>query len=141
MIRLAPILCLVVLASCIGGPPEDPGLTGPTGRVSDGSSYQSIKVRDVWRMDLNARSLKLVSAALTWGKTARYDPVQFEGYYNSAQNVTTIGVFGNVTTSTDYGTTIRNGYYVTWQQTGRLNTDFPASPWKLVDVDVMDQQY
>jgi hypothetical protein len=141
MIRIMPILGLIILASCVGGPPQDPGLNGPTGRVSDGKNVEPIAVRNVWKMDLQPRTLKLVTAQLPFGKTARYDEVHFDGYFNSAENLTTVGVYGNVTTSTDYGTVNKNGYYATWEQTGRVTTDFPVAAWRPVDVEVMDQQY
>jgi hypothetical protein len=141
MIRIIPILGLVVLASCIGGPPQDPGVTGPTGRARDAGNIHRIDVRDVWKMDLEPRSQKLVSAQLPFGKTARYDEVRYDGFYNSDENVTDVGVYGNVTTSTDYGTKKKNGYYVVWEQTGPVKTDFPEAPWRLVDVEITDQQY
>jgi hypothetical protein len=135
------ILSLIMVAGCVGGASQDPGVTGPTGRASDAGNIHPIAVRNVWRMDLSPRSQKLVTAQLPLGKTARYDKVHFDGFYNSNENLTTIGVYGNVTTNTDYGTFNKNGYYVTWEQTGRVTTDFPAAAWRLVDVEIMDQQY
>jgi hypothetical protein len=136
------VLGLIMLAGCVGGAPLNAGVAGPTGRAGDAGKIHAITVRDVWKMDLQARSLKLVTQQIPLGSTARFDDnVRFEGYYDSGQNVTSVGVYGNVTTTTDYGVVHKNGFYVIWEQTGRITGDFPIAPWRLVDVEIMDQQY
>jgi hypothetical protein len=139
MTRIAGILGLIWLASCAGAPSA--GIDGPTGRAGDARSVSSVKVRDTWKMDLAQQSQDLVTKKLTYSKTARFDEkVHFEAYYDAAHDVTRLGVYGNVKSSSDYGTSYNNGYYVTWEGTGRVDSDFPP-PWRLVDVEVMDLQY
>jgi len=142
MIRIMPTLALIMLAGCAVGSSPYTGTGGPTGRISDSGNISPLTVRDVWKLDLETRSKKLVTSQISFGNTARFDNnVRYDGYYDSARNVTTIGVYGNVTTSTDYGEDRNNGYYVNWDQTGQVTADFPTAPWRLVDVEITDQQY
>jgi len=142
MIRIMSILGLIMLAGCATDAPPYAGVTGPTGRATDAGKLRPLKVRDVWKMDLRPRSQKLVAAQLPFGNTASFDNnVRYDGMYDSARNVSTVGVYGNVSSTTDYGESHRNGYYVIWEQTGRITADFPPAAWKLVDVEVTDQQY
>jgi len=141
MIRTMPILCLLLLAGCSGAY-LDPGITGPTGRASDAGKLSPVTVRDVWKADISGKTRAAVAQQLPLGGTADFDPaMRFEGFYDSVQNVTNIGVYGDVTTHTDYGTVMKNGYYAVWQQPGRLKSDFPAAPWRLLDVEILDQQF
>ncbi|MGD0388492.1 MAG: hypothetical protein ABSC42_05995 [Tepidisphaeraceae bacterium] len=140
MTRLAGILVLTLLASCAGAGPSA-GIDGPTGRAGDARSVSSVDVRDTWKMDLAPQSQDMVTKKLTFPKTARFDEkVHFEAYYDAEHDVTRLGVYGNVKSSSDYGTSYNNGYYVTWEETGRADSDFPP-PWRLVDVEVMDLTY
>jgi hypothetical protein len=141
MNRTALVLSLTLLAGCANSSQYNSGVSGPTGRASDAGKYTSIKVHDTWVANLKPLTLGIVKKKLLFPDTARFDRnVQFEGFYDSATDVTRIGVFGNVTCSSDYGTTYNNGYYVTWQLPGRITSDFPP-PWNVVDVEVFDQQY
>jgi len=140
MMRMAGILGLTLLASCAAAPPSA-GIDGPTGRAGDARSVSSVNLRDTWKMDLGPQSQNMVLKKLTYPKTARFDEkVHFEAYYDAAHDVTRVGVYGNVKSSSDYGTSYNNGYYVTWEGTGRVDSDFPP-PWRLADVEVMDLQY
>lgn len=141
MNRTALVLGVTLLAGCAGNAQYNAGVSGPTGRASDAGKYTSIKVHDTWVVYLKPLTLDLVKKKLLFPDTARFDRnVQFEGFYDVASDVTRIGVFGNVTCSSDYGTSYHNGYYVTWQLSGRVTTDFPP-PWNLADVEVFDNQY
>ncbi len=140
MTRIAGMVSLIMLASCVGAPPSA-GINGPTGRASDARSISPISVPDTWKLDLGPQSQDLVTKKLTYPKTARFDEkVHFEAYYDAARDVTRVGVYGNVRSSSDYGPTYNNGYYVTWEGTGRIDSEFPP-PWRLVDLEVMDIQY
>lgn len=142
MMRLLPILGVLLLAGCAGEAANNAGIAGPTGRASDSGKISPITVRDVWKTDLQPRSKNLVISQLTLGKTARFDEkVFFDGFYDSSKDITNVAVYGNVTTSTDYGSVYHNGYYVLWQQNGRITTDFPFAPWKLADIEITDQLY
>jgi len=139
MIRITPILVLITLASCAA--PPSAGISGPTGRASDAGKVTVITVRDVWKQDLKATSKDLVAKKLALGSTAKFDgDVRYDGYYDSNRDVTRVGVYGNVTTNSDYGTVTHNGYYVIWEEDGRVTSDFPP-PWQLVDVEITDVQY
>jgi len=139
MIRIAQILILIALTGCAMSPSS--GISGPTGRASDAGKVTVISVRDVWKQDLKGTSQDLVAKKLELGKTAKFDGnVRYDGYYDSARDVTRVGVYGNVTTTTDYGTVRNNGYYVIWEENGRITGDFPP-PWQLVDVEITDVQY
>ena len=139
MTRLAGILGLALLANCAGAPSA--GVNGPTGRAGDARSISSLAVPDTWQMDLGPQSKDMVMKKLTYPKTARFDQkIHFEAYYDAAHDVTRVGVYGNVRSGSDYGTTYDNGYYVTWEGTGRIVSSFPP-PWRLVDVEVFDLQY
>lgn len=139
--RLLSIAALLVLASC-GAAAYNSGVSGPTGRASDAGNVRVISVRDVWKQDLKNETRRIVVARLPLGKTAIFDGfTEFEGYYDAEQDVTRVAAYGNVHTSTDYGTTVHNGYYVIWEQPGKVTTDFPQRAWKLVDVEITDQPY
>lgn len=141
MIRIMPILSLIVLASCAGNPGGNAGIAGPTGRAADAGSIREIGVRETWKFDLKPQSQTIISGKIEDGKTAKFDPiVRYDGYYDANRGVTRVGVYGNVTTNTDYGTVHDNGYYVIWEETGRIASDFPP-PWRLVDVEITDQLY
>jgi hypothetical protein len=141
MMRILTILSVIFLASCTDAG-NSAGVAGPTGRARDSRNMSPIQVRDVWKSDLQPRTQKIVVSQLPLGKTARFDEhVHFDGFYDSNRDVTSIGVYGNVTTSTDYGTVRTNGYYALWEQNGRITTDFPYAPWKLADLEITDELY
>jgi hypothetical protein len=138
-VLLAALGVCLTLASCAAPPAQ--GIAGPTGRAGDAGKLTPIKVRDVWKESLRSFSRDIVTKRLPLGSTAKFDPkVHFDGYYDSDQDVTRVAVYGNVTTSTDYGTVHNNGYYVIWENPGRVKTDFPP-PWQLADVEITDVQY
>jgi hypothetical protein len=141
MNRIAVILSLTLLAGCANSAQFNSGIAGPTGRASDSGKITAIRVHDTWKEYLKPLSLDIVKKKLAFPDTARFDrDVHFDGFYDSSADTTRISVYGNTTCSSDYGTTYKNGYSVTWELPGRVNTDFPP-PWNLVDVEVFDQQY
>jgi hypothetical protein len=142
MKRILTAVGLALLAGCVDSARPNAGISGPTGRASDAGIIHTIKVRDVWKENLKPLTRDVVVRKLALGKTARFeDPPRFDGYYDSDHNVTRVAAYGDVTTYTDYGTVIKNGYYVVWENQGQVKTDFPQTPWQLVDVEIMDQPY
>ena len=140
MRRITAILALALLSGCIDAPPVG-GVNGPTGRASDAGQLYSIPVRAVWKYELRPRSQDLASKKLQYGLTARFgDDVQYEGFYDAKLNVTRVAVYGNVSTTSDYGAVYDNGYYVIWEQDGRVTGD-ELPPWRLMDVIILDQPY
>jgi hypothetical protein len=140
MIRITLGLGLALLWGCASSAPN-PGMEGPTGRLRDTGNIVSLRVRDTWKEGLKHDSQALVVKQLQFGSTARFDPhVDYEAYYDRINDLTRVAVYGNVTSSSTYGTTDNNGYYVTWELPGRIETDFPPL-WQLADVEVLDQQY
>ena len=139
MRRIIAVLTLALLAGCMDAPLGS-GINGPTGRASDTGKITVVRVRPVWMYDLKKRSQDMVVRKLPYGQTARFDDAHFEGFYDATLNVTRVSVFGNVSSASDYGTTYNNGYYVTWEQEGRVSGD-DLPPWRIVDVVVLDQTY
>jgi hypothetical protein len=136
-------LSLILLSGCTGssGIPNA-GISGPTGRSADAGNVREIAVRSVWKQDLKSQTRALVVQKLPLAKTAKFDgDCHYDGYYNADRDVTRVGVYGNVITYSDYGTVIKNGYYVIWEEPGDLKIDFPPNPWQLVDVEITDQLY
>jgi hypothetical protein len=132
---------LAALAGCASSSQYNAGVSGPTGLASDSGKITAVQVNDTWKQDLKPLSLDIVKKKLAFPDTARFDlNVQYDGFYDVTNDATRVGVWGNVTCSSDYGTTYKNGYYVTWQLPGKVKTDFPP-PWHLADVEVFDQQY
>ena len=139
--RLALLLGLSLLCGCANSAPPGGGINGPTGRARDANNVVIIKVRDVWKQNLKPLSQSIIVKQLRFGSTARFDPhVQYEAYYDRANDITRVGVYGNVTSHSDYGTVDNNGYYVTWELPGRVETDFTPM-WHLADVEVLDSQF
>ena len=121
MIRIMPILALIMLAGCVGGSPQDPGIHGPTGRASDAGKVDRDRGQGCLETGPDSPGRRrLVTTKLPSRKTATLRrQVRFDGYYDSARRCDRVGVYGNVTTNTDYGTVNNNGYYVIWEQNGR----------------------
>ncbi|MGD0461931.1 MAG: hypothetical protein ABSB74_05545 [Tepidisphaeraceae bacterium] len=140
MIRIAIIVAVVCLAGCASTQPG-PGSMGPTGHFGDARYLVALNVRDQWKYDVISLTQELVTKDLRFPKTARFDEkVRYEAYYDSNKDITWLAVYGNVTCSSDFGQVDHNGYYVTWQQPGKAHEDF-LPPWKLQDVEVLDQTF
>ena len=91
-------------------------------------------------MDLSPRSQKLVTAELPFRKTARFDDkLHFEGFYDSSQNLTCVGVYGNVTSNTDYRHLQQQRLLCDLGTNRPGHQRLPARAWRLVDVAVLDQ--
>jgi hypothetical protein len=140
MNRLAVIVAAVFLAGCSTGRPNA-GPVGPTGNYADAQHLVPVAVRNQWKYDLRPQTRALVTKNLRFPRTARFDDkVRYEGYYDTAKDITWVAVYGNVTCSSDIGQVDNNGYYVTWQQSGRAEGD-SLPPWQLIDVAVLDQTF
>jgi hypothetical protein len=136
---IAVVLMFALLAGCMAQPSV--GVNGPTGRASDAGKITAIGVPVSWRYALEKPSQNIVAKKLPYGQSAKFDDfVHFDGFYDATLNVTRVAVYGNVATSTDYGTNYNNGYYVTWEQPGRVTGD-DLPPWRIVDVEILDEPY
>jgi len=142
MKRLTTILALTLLAGCGSNSAQyNSGIAGPTGRASDAGKISSLKVHDTWKVKLQPQTLNVVRKKLTFPDSARFEgDLKFEGFYDASADVTHVGAWGNVTSRAPYGTVYKNGYYVTWELPGKVDSDFPP-PWHLADVEIFDQQY
>jgi len=145
MIRCGAMLAVAVLAEamlagCAPAPQPVSGL-GPTGNLADAAKLVVVKVRDVWKYDLRQRTQSIVKKKVRFPDDVDFDDrVRYEGYYDSSRNVTWVAVYGNVTSTSDYGSVDHDGYYVVWEQPGRLQSDFPP-PWQLDDAELLPQPY
>lgn len=142
MIRRALLLfAMVSVAGCASDNPSAGPAVGPTGHASDLSKLSPVKVSAEWKYELTPLTQKVVTDRLRFPKGAIFeDPIRYEGFYDKTRNATWVAVYGNVTSSTDYGTVDHNGYYITWEQPGHITEDF-VPPWHLADVEVLDQPY
>jgi hypothetical protein len=139
-IHTAALLAVLALAGCASIPTAPLGL-GPTGDKADAAYLTAIKVRDAWKYDLLPQTQRVVKKNVRYPLDVQFDElVRYEGYYDSRRNVTWVAVYGNVTSTSDYGAVDQNGYYVVWEQPGKLQDDFPP-PWRLNDVELVDQPY
>jgi hypothetical protein len=131
-------LATVMLAGCAYNPAPP---LGPTGNRSDLTKLVPVTVRDEWKVQVLQETKNAVTANLRFPTTALFDDlVQYEGYYDKTRNVTWVAVYGDVTSTGDAGQVDRNGYYVRWQQPGFAHQDF-LPPWRLADVEVLDNPY
>jgi hypothetical protein len=138
MIRLTVIVAVMSLAGCVANPYAP---TGPNGHYSDVGNLVSVGVPGEWKGDLRPQTQAVVPQYLRFPKTARFDDhVSYEAYYDTTKKFTWVAVFGNVTCSSEYGQVDHNGYYVRWRLPGRPQADF-GLPWRLMDVQVLDQPY
>jgi hypothetical protein len=142
MIRRALVLfALIAAAGCASDNPAAGPVVGPTGHTSDLSKLSPVRVSPEWKYVLTPLTQKVVSDRLQFGKGAVFeDPIHYESYFDNTRNATWVAVYGNVTSNSDYGTVNHNGYYVTWEQPGHVTEDF-LPPWRLTDVEVLDQPY
>jgi hypothetical protein len=142
MIRATFILGVSLLvAGCSSSSTYNSGIEGPTGRASDAGKISSVSVHDTWKMKLKPETLDVVRKKLQYADTARFDGnPNFEGFYNASDDVTRIGAWGNVTSSSPWGTVYKQGYYVTWELPGKVTSDFPPL-WHLGSVELFDQQF
>ena len=139
-IQALATLTALVLVGCASNPPTVSGL-GPTGDKTDAAYLTPVKVRDVWKYDLLPQTQQVVKKRVRFHEEVQFDDkVRYEGYYDSRRDVTWVAVYGNVTSSSDYGSVDQDGYYVVWEQPGRLQDDFPP-PWRLNDAELVDQPY
>lgn len=140
MRQITAVLFLALLAGCVDAPPSV-GINGPTGRASDAGKLTPVRVRAIWKYDLKQASQNIVAKKLPYGTTAKFDDyVHFEGFYDARLDVTRVAVYGNVATTSDYGASYNNGYYVAWEQPGRVSSD-DLPPWHIVDVEILDLPY
>jgi hypothetical protein len=141
MFRGTLILSLTILVAGCSSNSGYSGVEGPTGRASDSGKIGSAKVHDTWKVKLQPQTLDVVRKKLQFADSARFDGnPKFEGFYDAPADATRVGAWGNVTTSSPWGTVYKQGYYVTWELPGKVTSDFPP-PWHLADVEVFDQQY
>ena len=139
MRQITAVLVIALMCGCMEAPQA--GINGPTGRAGDAGKIIPVRVRALWKYDLKQASQNLVAKRLQYGPTAKFDDfVQFDGFYNAKLDVTRVSVSGNVTTTSDYGSSYVNGYYVTWEQPGRVSGD-DLPPWQIVDVQILNQPY
>ncbi|HEX4054416.1 MAG TPA: hypothetical protein VHX86_09130 [Tepidisphaeraceae bacterium] len=140
MIRIGTLVAVLSVAGCASNP-YGRGNVSPDGRYADAGNFVPVAVRTQWEYDLRPRTQAVVPKYLRFPTTARFDDqVSYEGYYDSNKNITWVAVYGNVTCSSDIGQVDHNGYYVRWQQPGRVRED-SGSDWQLMDVQILDQPY
>jgi hypothetical protein len=140
MRQIAAVVILALMCGCMDAAPYA-GINGPTGRASDAGKLTPVSVRAMWRYELKPASQKLVAKKLDYSDSAKFDDfVHYDGFYDSTLNVTRVAVYGNVTTTSDYGSTYVHGYYVIWEQEGRVKAD-ELPPWQIVDLEIMNQPY
>ena len=133
---------LLWVSGCSVGP-ADTGYN-PTGRKQDIGRYDPIPVDPAWKYDLEPITLNVVKDRLAFPRTAEFPQVSsFEADYDKARRVSELKIYGNAQSEGPYGETVRQSYFVTWQQPGDVRHPKPGPKydWDIADVQILDMQF